>query len=194
MKHVVFDEHSICCPRHKETELTTWRCATKTILFFINKEFYLTTMYNCYFSLDFLHEILAHIAKNKIKKDKEIYDLKRGVKLNSLKNFENLSKIIHTEVCYVYGNCALDFCFSVDYKYLEYNHTNEQLGEKYNIAKKYIEEKLKTNSNIEKEILLNELWKLYFLNLNECNDEIVVVKTTENLIKEINKEINQINN
>jgi hypothetical protein len=187
MKHVVFDSHALHC-HNFDNEFYIFKCHTENFIFFINYNFYLVTMQKCLFSLDYVHEILTHISETKIKKTIP-FRLNRGEDPSKVKDLENLSKLKHTEVCYYYSSCAKDYCFTVEYKYLDYEQNNEQLKNKYLEAKSYIENFFKID-NLIRERLLSNLSSLFYHNQDESSDDLIIVKTTNNLIQEIKNQLN----
>lgn len=156
------------------------------MLFYHNNDFYLIIFNSCMTNdkYGFLVDILKDSFVSKEKKyvhvsKSNVYDKIYKQLKDEKRNLKNL----FTEVNFIYSdNAAKMYCIESVVPFENIDFDNEILRKNYQDSKNEIIEK---HENCK--FLLNELEKLFYANCIPLVKETFVIKTTEELIKQINK-------
>ncbi len=187
MKEVVLDWHSKGCEEHtKNGSYVLSECHTRPnrLIFYLKGKFILLTFFTCNLGytkeFDYVKEILEEvIPDNKIF---SIYEVNKSVKVeDELRDFrirnKNLRKVVQ-EVNFIYGS-SVQYAVTTKVAFIDTICDFEKITIEYELAKDFL---IKNEYNS----LIHQLDLLYNLNRFYVSP-ILIVKTTDHLIAEINK-------
>ena len=187
MQEFLLDEHSMFC-RDKEY------CTMKDkFLFYAYNEFFIVNHYCCvshHNRYDFYQDLISRVCdkikigdtynvvyKNmRMKFDDNIISLRKDGKLLKKNIYD-----IHYTYC---DNAGKEYCIYSEIPFFDKLCNNDELNESYKKALEYIK------SKGYHECYENQLWNLFHRNLYPIDDRLCV-KTSDDLIKQINQLINQ---
>lgn len=186
MKELILDMHSVGCEARKLHYFENWCYENpKTVLILIKNKFYLLTYFHCAECGDhpgFVQDIIHRITGNS--KIFESYLVERGGVDNDLKEYrirgKQLKKYTQQINYLYYDNASREFAVTTKTDYMEAIVDHEILTENFKLANEFL------LNNEKHKSLLYSLERLYYMNFIGVND-IEIVNTIDNLIKQINK-------
>jgi hypothetical protein len=175
-------------------EIRNMECNISHFIFFLSGEFYMLNYYECHNKInetDFRKDILHKIC-DKLKEKKNIWsNIETGNRLNTRLMSEikkgHITKMYALEVVYTYGYTG-EFCITNKIPVSDMVRYNVSLKEKFIIAKKYIDDMYADTWNHSHFMdLISFYYEKNYIFLSNTE----VVKTVDQLIKQINQKTNE---
>lgn len=191
--HIYLDMHSDrCIHKSKEDNILNNYCELnpERVILFIKNQFIMLSYHGCLHHTHSLrYDFIKGIIEAIIKKSNtyELYEVNKSVQVNKeLKEFRLRNKPLRKyiqEVNFIYTGFHKEYAITTKTKFIESFCDQNIIDKNFKIAREYLK-----NNNYE--YLLEDLQKLYVNNkYSDYVEELEVIKTTEHLIKSLNKTI-----